>query len=406
MSHVEEKALPAGSFLTPLWSRVLRGWADRIVAGELTIHFPDGASHRVRGLRPGPAATLHVRRGRLLWRIASGGDLGLARGYIDGDWDTADLGALLELGLLNEQALRSVLHAPGLGRILAYLRHRLRANTRAGSRRNIAFHYDLGNDFYRQWLDETMTYSSAIFTGPEQSLADAQREKYARVVRELALGESDHVLEIGCGWGGFAEFAARETGCRITCLTLSKEQAAFARERIAAAGLADRVEIRLEDYRDCAGQFDKIVSIEMFEAVGEENWPVYFDALRSLLKPGGRAMLQVITIAEAGFEHYRRNADFIQTYIFPGGMLPSRTAFAAGVSAAKLDLVASEFFGRDYEKTLLIWDQAFSAAWHRIEAQGFDAPFKRMWRYYLQYCAVGFRHGKIDVGQFLLQRPE
>ncbi|WP_029073594.1 SAM-dependent methyltransferase [Kaistia adipata] len=405
MSHVEEKAVPAGAFLTPLWSHVFRGWADRIVAGQLTIQFPDGTSHVVRGPLPGPCANLNLRNGRLLWRMAGGGSLGLARGYIEGDWDTTDLSALLELGLVNEQALHSLLDAPGLGRLLAYLRHRRRANTRAGSKRNIAFHYDLGNDFYREWLDETMTYSSAIFAHPEQSLAEAQLEKYARVVRELGLGADDHVLEIGCGWGGFAEFAARETGCRITCLTLSREQARFARDRIAAAGLAERVEIRLEDYRDCAGQFDKIVSIEMFEAVGEENWPTYFTALRTLLRPGGRALLQVITIAEASFEEYRRKADFIQTYIFPGGMLPSRTAFAAAASAQKLHLVSSQFFGRDYEKTLQIWDTTFSAAWHRIQAHGFDARFRRMWHYYLQYCAIGFRAGKIDVGQFLLQRP-
>jgi cyclopropane-fatty-acyl-phospholipid synthase len=405
MSHVDVKAVPNG-LLTPLWSRVLGGWAERIVAGQLTVQFPDGTSQTVQGASPGPTASMTVHSGRLLWRIATGGGLGLARGYIERDWDAADLGALLELGVVNEQALHSLLDAPGLASMLAYLRHRRRANTRAGSKRNIAFHYDLGNDFYRQWLDETMTYSSAIFTHPEQPLAEAQGEKYARVVRELGLGADDDVLEIGCGWGGFAEFAAREIGCRITCLTLSQQQAKFASDRIAAAGLADRVEIRLQDYRDCTGQFDKIVSIEMFEAVGEENWPTYFDAVHTLLKPGGQAMLQVITIAEASFDDYRRNADFIQTYIFPGGMLPSQAAFAAAASASKLDLVGSEFFGRDYEKTLLIWDRAFLAAWHRIEVQGFDSRFKRMWHYYLQYCAVGFRTGKIDVGQFLLQRAE
>ena len=405
MSHVDVKAVPNGLF-TPLWSRVLCGWAERIVAGQLTVQFPDGTSQTVQGASPGPTASMTVHSGRLLWRIATGGGLGLARGYIERDWDTADLGALLELGVVNEQALHSLLDAPGLASMLAYLRHCRRANTRAGSKRNIAFHYDLGNDFYRQWLDETMTYSSAIFTHPEQQLAEAQGEKYARVARELGLGADDDVLEIGCGWGGFAEFAAREIGCRITCLTLSQQQAKFASDRIAAAGLADRVEIRLQDYRDCTGQFDKIVSIEMFEAVGEENWPTYFDAVHTLLKPGGQAMLQVITIAEASFDDYRRNADFIQTYIFPGGMLPSQAAFAAAASASKLDLVGSEFFGRDYEKTLLIWDRAFLAAWHQIEVQGFDSRFKRMWHYYLQYCAVGFRTGKIDVGQFLLQRAE
>ena len=240
MSHVDVKAVPNGLF-TPLWSRVLCGWAERIVAGQLTVQFPDGTSQTVQGASPGPTASMTVHSGRLLWRIATGGGLGLARGYIERDWDTADLGALLELGVVNEQALHSLLDAPGLASMLAYLRHRRRANTRAGSKRNIAFHYDLGNDFYRQWLDETMTYSSAIFTHPEQPLAEAQGEKYARVARELGLGADDDVLEIGCGWGGFAEFAAREIGCRITCLTLSQQQAKFASDRIAAAGLADRV---------------------------------------------------------------------------------------------------------------------------------------------------------------------
>ena len=404
MSHVEEKSIPTTGLLTPLWSRILRRWASRIVAGQLTLQFPDGSSHVVQGALPGPSAHLNVRSGKMLWRVARGGSLGFARGYIEDDWSTADLGALIELGVANETALNPILNASGLSRMVANLRHRLRANTRAGSRRNIAFHYDLGNDFYRQWLDETMTYSSAIFSHPGQSLADAQRAKYARIVDELGIGPDDHVLEIGCGWGGFAEYAADRTGCRITCLTLSKEQATYAADRMAAAGLSDKVEIRLQDYRDCQGEFDRVVSIEMFEAVGEANWPTYFDAVRARLKPGGSAMLQVITIAEDRFAHYRRNADFIQTYIFPGGMLPSPSAFAAAVAASGLHLRGSEFFGADYDRTLQEWDRDFSAAWHQIEAQGFDGRFKRMWRYYLQYCAVGFRAGRIDVGQFHIER--
>ena len=404
MSHVEEKSIPATGLLMPFWSRILRRWASRIVAGQLTLQFPDGSSHIVQGALPGPSAHLTVRSGKMLWRVARGGSLGFARGYIEDDWNTSDLGALIELGLANEAALDPILKASGLSRIVTNLRHRLHANTRAGSRRNIAFHYDLGNDFYREWLDETMTYSSAIFSHAGQSLADAQRAKYARIVDELGIGPDDHVLEIGCGWGGFAEYAAERTGCRITCLTLSKEQAEYATGRLAAAGLADKVEIRLQDYRDCAGEFDKIVSIEMFEAVGEANWPTYFETVRARLKSGGSAMLQVITIAEDRFAHYRHNADFIQTYIFPGGMLPSPTALADAVSAAGLRLRTSEFFGADYERTLLAWDRDFSAAWHRIEAQGFDGRFKRMWRYYLQYCAVGFRAGRIDVGQFHIER--
>jgi len=404
MSNVEGKSIAARSLRRPLWARLLCGWADKIAAGHLAIHFPDGSTYRAQGMLPGPSASLHVRSGSLVWKLATGGALGFARAYLDGDWDSPDLGAVLQLGMTNETALSPVLNAPGPARLFALLRHRLRANTRAGSRRNITFHYDLGNDFYRLWLDETMTYSSAIFRSDDQSLADAQRAKYARIVEVLALGPDDHVLEIGCGWGGFAEYAAGETGCRVTGLTLSGEQAEFARQRLAQAGLSDKVEIRLQDYRDCVGRFDKIVSIEMFEAVGEENWPTYFDALSSLLKPGGRALVQSITIADEHFAHYRRDADFIQTYIFPGGMLPSPTAFTSVATERGLAVLEQEFFGVDYERTLLAWDRAFVAAWHRIEPLGFDARFKRMWRYYLHYCATGFRTGRIDVGQFLLAR--
>lgn len=405
MSHADEKPIPARAFHIPLWSHLLCRWADRIAVGHLTLEFPDGRRHHVRSALPGPSASLRIRRpASLVRKLATGGGLGLARGYVDGDWDTADLGALLKFGHANEAALAPVLQAPRLAKALAYLRHRTRSNTRGGSRRNIAFHYDLGNDFYRQWLDETMTYSAGLFSSADQSLAGAQRAKYARIVDELGIGPDDQVLEIGCGWGGFADYAAREIGCRVTALTLSREQAEFARDRLAAAGLSDRVEIRLQDYRDCPGEFDKVVSIEMFEAVGEENWPVYFDVVRERLKPGGRAMIQVITIADAHFAHYRRNADFIQTYIFPGGMLPSYGAFAAVAADSGLTIRDSHFFGADYERTLLHWDRSFAAAWHRIENLGFDARFKRMWRYYLHYCAVGFRTGRIDVGQFHLER--
>lgn len=402
MSNVEGRSVAARSVRRPLWARLLCGWADRIVAGQLTIRFPNGDTHFALGALPGPSASLNVRSGKLVWKLASGGSLGFARAYLDGDWDTPNLGDLLQLGNSNEAAFGAVLDASWPARLVAFLRHRLRANTRAGSRRNIAFHYDLGNDFFRHWLDETMTYSSAIFLGEEQSLASAQRAKYARIVEALDLGPDDHVLEIGCGWGGFAEYAAGETGCRVTGLTLSREQAEFARERLTQADLDDKVEIRLQDYRDCKGRFDKIVSIEMFEAVGEENWPTYFETLRELLKPGGRAMIQVITIADEHFTNYRRNADFIQTYIFPGGMLPSPTAFTSVAAERGLAVLDQKFFGADYDKTLLAWDRAFVAAWHRIEPLGFDARFKRMWRYYLHYCATGFRTGWIDVGQFLL----
>lgn len=404
MSNVEERPVFWKSMRRPLWQRLLCAWAGKLTIGTLTINFPDGSSHLAQGSLAGPCAILNVRSGKLVWKMASGGGLGFARAYMDGDWDSPDLGAVLQLGDANEAALAHVLDATWPARLVAFLRHRLRANTRAGSQRNISFHYDLGNDFYRHWLDETMTYSSAIFSRDDQPLVDAQRAKYARIVETLGLGPDDHVLEIGCGWGGFAEYAVRASGCTVTALTLSREQAEFARNRLAAAGLADKVEVRLEDYRDCTGTFDKIVSIEMFEAVGEENWPTYFGVLRKLLKPGGEAMVQAITIGEDQFDSYRRNADFIQTYIFPGGMLASQAAFTSVASAQGMAVLEHKFFGADYDRTLLAWDKAFVAAWHRIEQLGFDARFKRMWRYYLHYCATGFRSKRIDVAQFLLAR--
>lgn len=404
MSEIEGKPISGRTGRQPFWARLICGWADRIAAGQLTIRFPNGHTHFAQGARHGPSASINVRTAMLVWKLAIGGSLGFARAYLDGDWDSPDLGAVLQLGIANEEAFATFLSVPGLTRFVAFLRHRLRANTRAGSRRNIAFHYDLGNEFYRHWLDETMTYSSAIFQREDQSLAEAQSAKYARIVEVLELGPDDHVLEIGCGWGGFAEYAARKTGCKVTGLTLSREQAEFARARVTEAGLEGQVDIRLQDYRDCTGQFDRIVSIEMFEAVGEEHWPTYFGALQSLLKPGGRAMVQVITIAEDQFASYRRKADFIQTYIFPGGMLPSPTAFISAAVEQGLTVLDQQFFGPDYQRTLLAWDRAFVAAWHHLEPLGFDARFRRMWRYYLHYCAAGFEAGRIDVGQFLLAR--
>lgn len=384
----------------PLWVRIIINWATRIVAGTLTIEFPDGSHFKIKGEQVGPNATLIVHSTKFIWQIISGGKLGLARAYMDGHCDSPDIGAVLDLGLANEEHLSSVLNLPFLTRFATNFHHRRRANTKSGSKRNIAYHYDLGNKFYGHWLDETMTYSSALFEYPDQPLFEAQIAKYARIVEKLKIGSQDYVLEIGCGWGGFAEYAAGITGCRILCLTLSQEQADFARIRMEKAGLTERVEIRIEDYRNCAGQFDKIVSIEMFEAVGEENWPVYFSQVKSLLQDGGEAMLQVITIDETQLDDYRNNADFIQTYIFPGGMLPSEQALTGTATQLGLQHIDTILFGSDYEKTLLYWDKAFTTQWHEIEPLGFDIRFKRMWQYYLHYCAAGFRAERINVGQF------
>lgn len=404
MSHAEQE-MQSLTNARSFWQRILCGWADRISVGHVKLQFEGGGEHTAVGDEAGPSAVLYVRNAKSVFRILTGGTLGFAQSFIDGDLDSPDIGAVLELALANEGSLHRVLHPTKIFGRIAHLRHRFRRNSKQGSRRNIAFHYDLGNAFYGLWLDRTMTYSSALYTPSSLSLAEAQEEKYARIVRELGIGAEDHVLEIGCGWGGFAEYAVRTTGCRVTGLTLSVEQARFAEERLQKAGIAQRVDIRLEDYRDCKGQFDKIVSIEMFEAVGEENWPVYFKAVQDRLSPGGCALIQTITIDEARFEGYRRNADFIQTYIFPGGMLPSVSVFRRDAENAGLQVSDCFRFGKDYDRTLMAWDAAFTANWQKIEPLGFDRRFYRMWRLYLHYCAVGFRTARIDVVQFKLDKP-
>ncbi|WP_367716048.1 cyclopropane-fatty-acyl-phospholipid synthase family protein [Nitratireductor sp. GISD-1A_MAKvit] len=403
MSHFENVSDRSTGGPRPLWQRIVCRWADALGAGSLTLVFPDGSCHRSNGSAKGPDASLRFASRRGFMQILLGGSMGFARAYLDGHVDTPDLHALLKLALANEDRWGKVLQTSRLISKLDFFRHRLRKNSRAGSRRNIAFHYDLGNAFYRQWLDDTMTYSSAIFSDASQSLEDAQTAKYDRILERLDIGPNDRILEIGCGWGGFAEHAIRSTGCHVTGLTLSVEQARYARARLCEAGFSERSEVRLQDYRECRGNFTKIVSIEMFEAVGEENWPVYFSRVRSLLVPEGQALIQVITIDEERFRTYRRKADFIQKYIFPGGMLPSATAFASAARDAGLATMAGHSIGQHYARTLLEWEKRFRAAWAEIARLGFDERFRRMWLYYLAYCRVGFLNRRIDVIQFELK---
>ena len=387
-----------------LWQRLACAVSKGTSAGSLVLIFSDGQSCRFEGKNPGPDAELRLNNPRAIYRFLFGGNLGFSRAFIDGDCDSPDIGKFLDFAMANEAMLHSATNWAGALKWVDFLRHKLRHNSREGSKKNIAYHYDLGNEFYRLWLDGTMTYSSALYDKDGMSLEQAQSAKYQRIIDELGIGPDDHILEIGCGWGGFAEHAVRTTGCRVTGLTLSQEQAAFARKRLENAGLADRVDIRLEDYRDCRGSFDAIVSIEMFEAVGEEHWPTYFAAVEQLLKPGGRAMIQTITIDERRFEDYRRNADFIQTFIFPGGMLPSFERFKA--SANKAGLVVRDWlnFGEHYARTLVTWEEAFLANWRNIQPMGFDERFRRMWQFYLSYCAAGFRAHSIDVFQIQLTK--
>ncbi len=387
-----------------LWLNILLRAADRIETGILSLTLPDGTRRVFRGKESGgPMAALVLHRTRAARRLILGGAVGFAESYIDGDWNSPDLAALLELAGLNERHMGGAVAGQIPLRLWHAIGHRLRPNSRRGSRRNIVAHYDLGNDFYRRWLDPSMTYSSALYESPDQSLEAAQLAKYRRICDRLGLRPGHHVLEIGCGWGGFAEVAARDYGCRVTGITLSTEQLAFAQERIRRAHLSDRVDFRLQDYRNTSGTYDRIVSIEMFEAVGEKYWPQYFATIRDRLKPDGLAALQIITIEDGRFEAYRKGADFIQRYIFPGGMLPSPSVLGKTLVREGFSLADSIEFGGDYARTLAEWNRRFQDAWHEIEPLGFDRRFKRMWEFYLAYCEGGFRAGSIDVTQLVIR---
>jgi cyclopropane-fatty-acyl-phospholipid synthase len=383
--------------------RLLANLVRGIRFGGVAIAFPSGYQVRFEGEHPGPRAVVEIRNTRLLFRVLASGYFGFVEGYLEGEWDTPDLTALQTFGMLNAEALAATYRPSFATTLFNRFHHARRGNTRRGARRNIAAHYDLGNAFFGAWLDETMTYSSALFADMAESHAEAQRRKYICLARALDLRPAERVLEIGCGWGGFAEIAAGEFGCEVIGITLSAEQAAYAKARMARAGLADRVEIRLQDYRDAAGAFDKIAAIEMFEAVGEKNWRSYFDAVANLLVPGGRAGLQVITISDDAFEYYRHNPDFIQRYIFPGGMLPSPAAFGRAVQDAGLKIADSFYFGKSYAETLRRWDKGFRENWPRLASLGFDERFFRMWRFYLTYCETGFDLERVNVGQFVIE---
>ena len=397
-------AAPPASSSAPTLLAPLRRLLGRTRHGRLALALPGGGLIEAAGSEPGPQAGLNLHRWRALWRLAVGGDLGLALSYRDGDWDSPDLTALLEFGAANESAWGSLLAGSGPARWLARLAHRARANTRHGSRHNIAFHYDLGNAFYRQWLDDSMLYSSALYADASgDTLEAAQARRLDRIVELLDVPEGGEVLEIGCGWGTLAATLARQRGARVTGLTLSTEQLAFARDRAEAWGVADRLDLRLQDYRDVQGHFDRIVSIEMIEAVGEAYWPAYFATLRDRLKPGGVAVLQAITIADEQFASYRRGADFIQRCIFPGGMLPCPRVLREQAAQAGFVIEEEQTFGPSYARTLAEWRRRFLANWPAIETLGFDEAFKRLWTYYLCYCEAGFNAGRVDVGLYKLR---
>ena len=384
---------------------LLRLLAANWTFGRLTVLLPNGRRHELAGEQPGKAAVLDIRDYRFARRVLANGDIGFAEGYMAGEWETPQLATLLEVIAHNYDHIRRVVDGNPVMQLVNWLSHKRKRNSRAGSKKNIHAHYDLGNAFYASWLDPSMTYSSARFRGGGGGLEAAQHAKYASLARLMDLRAGQSVLEIGCGWGGFAEFAAREVGARVVGITISQEQHDFARRRMFNAGLSEKADIRLVDYRDVEGRFDRVASIEMFEAVGQEYWPAYFDKIRDVLEPGGRAGLQIITIEDALFEDYNRRTDFIQKYVFPGGMLPSEPRLRPVVEQAGFAWQAVERFGQDYADTLRLWDERFQAAWSDIRRMGgFDERFRRLWRFYLAYCEAGFRSARTDVIQLALTR--
>jgi len=386
-------------------ARLVLRLLERLRVGRLDLVAPDGTARTFDSRFPGPHAMMRLADWGVFDDALHRGDIGFGESYMAGRWDTPDLAELLTLFAENTNALEKAIYGRWFGWVADRVRHLLRSNRKRQAKRNIAAHYDLGNAFYELWLDGTMTYSSGLFEGDEKRiLLDAQTAKYERICEVLGLKAGDRVLEIGCGWGGFAEHAAGTRGCRVHGITLSREQLGYARERMRAKDLESLVTLELRDYRDVRGEFDAIVSIEMFEAVGEQYWPAYFTAVRDRLRRGGRAVIQTITIAESRFDRYRRGTDFIQQYIFPGGMLPSRDAFRDSASRRGLLIGEAYTFGRDYAKTLKQWRQRFNRRVGELNALGFDERFVRMWNFYLAYCEAGFRTGTIDVMQVELKR--
>jgi cyclopropane-fatty-acyl-phospholipid synthase len=393
--------LASGSF-----SRILDRIDRGLQRGAIEATLPDGSRLLLGGRAQGPRPVVHLHSWRALARLITSGSVGWYKSWELGEWSSPDPVPLFDLFMRNAETLGDTGRAKGPFRLVNRLAHRFRANDKQGARENISHHYDLGNDFYRAWLDDSMTYSSAVFAEPVsagEGLESAQERKSRLLLDRLALEPGQRLLDIGCGWGALAEIAARDYGAEVVGLTLSEEQKGWAEARMAKAGLAERVELRLQDYRDAEGVYDAVASVEMAEAVGQDYWPAYLESIARLLKPGGRAALQFISIREPLFDDYSANADFIQTYIFPGGMLVSEERFRALAAEAGLAWQDRRGYGLHYAETLRRWRRRYDAAVaEEALPAGFDERFHRLWRYYLMYCEGGFRGGGIDVAQVTL----
>lgn len=378
----------------------------KLNSGRVDFVLPDGRKFRAEGKSPGPVAEITINNPEVFARLIREGDLGFSDAYLDGWWTTPDLQSFMDFIHADNDDMYDGFSGIAIVRAWEKARFWFQSNSKRQALKNISYHYDLGNDFYSLWLDDTMTYSSALFNTGQESLENAQIAKYASMIDQMGVKPGDHVLEIGCGWGGFAEYAAKERGLKVTGLTISKEQLLYAQKRIKNKGLEDKVDLKLQDYRDETGVYDGVASIEMFEAVGERYWPIYFETIKHCLKPGRQATLQIITVHDARWDVYRKSVDFIQKYIFPGGMLPSPTVLRQEVTKAGLRVQHSIEFGKSYSQTLRRWFDVFNDQWDTINDMGFDDRFRRMWNFYLTSCAATFESGNCDVTQITLQKPE
>ena len=372
--------------------------------GSINVYKDNKSIFSFKGELPGPDANIKILKEKCISDFFLRGDLGWAESYVDGNWETSNLTDFLEWGARNFHEFSKYVRGKWFTILYLRLKHHLKKNSRSGSKKNISFHYDLGNSFYEKWLDESMTYSSAMFKNPEDNLLKGQINKYENLANITGVKENDKILEIGCGWGGFSSFLAKKYSANVTAITISKKQYEKAKQKIYDDKLTDKVDVKLLDYRNINGKYDKIVSIEMFEAVGEKYWSKYFDVLKKNLKSDGSIGLQTITIEDKFFQKYKKFPDFIQTYIFPGGMLPSVEEMNKVFISCGLHIKNKKMFGNDYAKTIRIWSESFENSWGCIKSLGFSESFKRLWNYYLGYCEGGFKSGNINVGQFLIKK--
>ncbi len=385
------------------WNKLFLNGVQKFPYGSITIEWPNGITNKIDAYKHGPHAHLKIADNNVIKEIIHGGSVKFAELYMDKRISSKNLTSLMHYCALNNDQAEETFKISLTKYLYNKFLHFKNRNTKIQAKKNISYHYDLGNQFYRYWLDKSMTYSSAIFSNQYDKLELAQKNKYKKLAELSAIKNGDTILEIGCGWGGFSEFLGKNYNCKITAITISKEQFNFAKKRIEEANLSKKVKVLFCDYRNIEGEFDKIVSIEMFEAVGKDYWNVFFDKIESILKPNGNIGLQLITIDDKIYDVYKKNPDFIQKYIFPGGMLPSFKILENIISNNSLYIESVNSYANDYAKTLSLWKQEFNKNWENIEKLGFDETFNRMWNYYLSYCEGGFLSKNIDLKQINLK---